>query len=275
MESIVHKNNLYKLTRFIRRLPNAHIIIKKYSYNLGTEHDQLLADLFDELYKKSLTNVTITKFLDICAAPGIYSGFILDKYPNSNGVGISLDPAEGGCEFRIVSDRYEKICKNIYQVSFEKYNPEYDLCMTSCIPYDISAKYVDEYKIIFKSLTLCLNVLKENGTLVINFSFKNMIFAINFVYLIGLLFKQIKLFKSSRLWIIQRTFYVIGYGYARNETVINQINGYLDDFDNFYQKYYDKLLPEINRKTLSRIMNLFESYVFMTQIMTYMAESVK
>jgi len=289
MESIVYKNNLYNLTKFIRRLPNAYKIIQEYSYDLGTEHEKMLYDLFDELYQKRLTKVSIHKFMDICAAPGVYSKYILEKYPESKGVGISLDPKEGGHEFKILfDDRYQKIYKDVYKISTSnpeliqqeeprvgKLIPLYDMCMTSCIPYNISAKSKDEYKIIFKSLTVCLDSLKENGTLIINFSFKDMVFAINFVYLISLLFSQIKLFKSTKLWVLQRTFYVIGYSYKKNEQVVGTIKNYLNDFDGFYKEYHDKLLPQISKKTLDFIIRLFESDVYIPQIQTYMYKSVK
>lgn len=290
MEAIVYKNNLYKLTKFIRTLPNAYKIIQEFSYQLGTEHEEMLHDLFDELYQKRLTNSNINNFLDICAAPGIYSKYILDKYPKSKGVGISLDPKEGGHEFKISNDdRYKKIYEDVHQIILppcksNNVNPNilelmrspiYDLCITSCIPYSISAKSKDEYKIIFKSLTICLNLLKENGMLIINFTFKNMMFAINFVYLLSLLFRRIKLFKSTKLWILQRTFYVIGYEYIKKDEHVTKINNYLHDFDNFYKEYENKLLPEINKKSLQFIMLLFELDVFMPQIQTYMLKSDK
>lgn len=292
MEAIVYKNNLYNLTKFIRRLPNAYKIIQEYSYQLGLENEQLLHNLFDELYQKRLTKIQVNKFMDICAAPGVYSKYILDKYPTATGIGISLDPKEGGHEFKISllngrNNRYEKIYKDIFQISTDTEElrefdgntstrrcideeEKYDLCMASCIPYNVSAKSKDEYRIIFKSLTICLNSLKQNGTLIINFTFKDMIFAINFVYLVSLLFKRIKLFKSTKLWVMQRTFYVIGYEYNKNKEVIDRINNYLKNFDDFYCEYHNKLLPDINKKTLKHILELFEKDVFLPQIRTFM-----
>ena len=280
LEMIVLKNHLYHLTIFIRKLPNAVQIIKKFSYQVGTENQELLHDLFDELYQKRLSNINVKYFLDICAAPGVYSKYILDKYPDASGVGISLDPKDGGHQFKIIDDqdlyqdRYQGIYQDVYQIdtfsSKGVINTKYDLCMTSCIPYDTSAKTVNQHRIIFKSLTVCLNSLKKNGTLIINFSFKDMIFAINFVYLISLLFKKIKLFKSTKLWILQRTFYVIGYDYQPNDKIINRINSYLENFDQYYYQHRDKLLPEINKSTLYRLMRMFESDVFMVQIQTYL-----
>lgn len=273
MESVIYENNLYDLVKFIRTLSNAHKIIKEYSYELGTEHENMLKELFIELYQKRLQNIPITKFLDICAAPGIYSKYLLDKNPGAKGVGISLDPKEGGHAFCIISDRYEKIYKNVYQISTSTYEPTYDLCMTSCIPYNTSANSIDEYRIIFKSLTVCLNTLKPHGTLIINFSFKEIILAINFIYLISKLFKKIRLFKSTKLWILQRTFYIIGYDYMRDEKIISIIDGYMNDFFTFYQTSSKNLLPSITRNELNYIIKSLEKDVFMVQLKTYLIKS--
>lgn len=275
MEKIVYKNNLFNLTRFVRTLPNMYKLIQSFSYELGTEHEDLLYQLFDELYSKNLTNVKVNKFVDICAAPGVYSKYLLDKYPKAIGTGISLNPEKGGHEFKIPeSNRYEEIYQDIFQItSNDRFDG--DMFMASCIPYNVSAKTSDEYQIIFQSLMICLNSLEEGGTLIINFSFKEIIFAINFVYLISIMFDRIRLFKSTKLWIMQRTFYVIGYEYHKNDQIINRINSYLNDFDNFYEKYRKNLLPEINRNILNNIIKMFENNVFLPQIKTFIYLSTK
>ena len=272
MEHIVKSNNMYILTRFIRTLPHTYKCIKEYSYDIGIEQEKSLHDLFDELYYQCLLNINSDTFLDICAAPGTYSNYILEKNPNAHGVGISLCVSEGGCKFTAIthSSRYQQVEKNIFHIDLETYDPKYDFSIASCIPYNISAKSSDQYKIIYKSLLICLNSLKEHGTLLINFSFKNMFFAINFIYLIQHLFKKIKLFKSTKLWILQRTFYVIGYDFHRNEKYVNEIEKNFNDFETFYANYYDKLLPNIDRKSLDRIMKQFERSVFMPQIKSYL-----
>ena len=279
MENIVYNNKLYNLTKFIRRLPNAYKIIQEYSYDVGTEKEDKLKELFVELYDKRLPKINIDSFIDICAAPGTYSTLLLEKHQNAKGIGISLDPAEGGYEFNILyDDRYKKFYKNIYDIdhNIDKQDTElYDLCMASCIPYNVSAKRAEDYKIIYKSLMICLSHLKKDGILIINFSFKDIIFAINFVHLINKLFEKIRLFKSTKLWILQRTFYIIGYQYTRDGKTILEINSFLEDFDNFYNKYHKQLLPDIEKNELMFILRLFESDVFMPQIQTYMIKSVK
>ena len=277
MENIVYNNKLYNLTKFIRRLPNAYEIIQEYSYDVGTEREDKLRELFVELYDKRLPNINVDNFIDICAAPGTYSELLLEKHPDAKGIGISLDPSEGGYEFNILyDDRYKKIYKNVYDIEHSvNQNELYDLCMASCIPYNVSAKRAEDYKIIYKSLMICLSHLKNDGLLIINFSFKDIIFAINFVHLINKLFKKIKLFKSTKLWILQRTFYIIGYGYAKDDKRIIEINSYLGNFDGFYDKYHKRLLPDIDKNELMFILKLFESDVFLPQIQTYMVKSVK
>lgn len=279
MENIVYNNKLYNLTKFIRRLPNAYKIIQEYSYDVGTEKEDRLRELFVELYDKRLPKINVNNFIDICAAPGTYSSLLLEKHPSAKGIGISLDPTEGGYEFNILyDDRYKKIYKNVYDVEHNITRPEeelYDLCMASCIPYNVSAKRAEDYKIIYKSLMICLSHLKDDGILIINFSFKDIIFAINFVHFINKLFGKIRLFKSTKLWILQRTFYIVGYGYERNDKIISEINSFSEDFDNFYKKYHKQLLPDIDKNELTYILRLFESDVFMPQIQTYMIKSVK
>jgi hypothetical protein len=266
MESIVYKNPLYILTKFIRTLPNAKKIIDKYSYELGTERDDMLRNLFEELFNKRLRNIKVDNFMDICAAPGVYSSYLLTKFPDASGMGISLPPEEGGHPFTINNDRYKYIYKNIYNIANN--DSKYDVCIASCIPYSVSATNDDEYKIIFTSLIICLNALKSNGTLIINFTFKNVILAINFVYLLSQCFKEIKLFKSKILWILQRTFYVIGYQYQK---IPSNIQKYIFDRD-FHHKYRDKLLPEIDYKTLIHLLRMFEHQIFQVQIMTFIKE---
>ena len=281
MESSTHKfdnrilkNDLYQLTRFIRRLPNAYDVIKLNMTEIGTENEDMLVKLFEELYDNCLKKITITNFLDICAGPGMYSSYILSKNSKSTGTGLSLCPTDGGCPYTIEHDNYTKIYADIYTVSNNKYNHQFDFCMASCIPYTTSAQNKDEYKIIYKSLLLCLNSLKTNGTLLINFSFKNLLFCINFIYMIYSVFDSIKLFKSTKLWILQRTFYIVGYGYKVNQDHINKIESWFNNFDDFYEKYINKLLEEIDKRTLDHIMRKLEHDVFAVQLKTYMEISI-
>lgn len=274
MEQSVLKNNMYQLTRFIRRLPNAHQIIQAHTTEIGTEDEPMLKELFAELYEHCLNKITIKNFLDICAGPGMYSSYILSKNPQATGTGISLCPEKGGCPYTIESKQYTKLYADIYTVSNTQYENKFNFCMASCIPYTMTVQSKDEYKIIYKSLLLCLNSLQSGGTLLINFSFKNIFFAINFVYIIQKVFGSIRLFKSTKLWILQRTFYIVGYDYKIDATHIKKITSYFNDFDNFYDTYVNKLLEDIDRRALESIMRKLESGVFMPQLKTYLTVSV-
>ena len=275
MEQYVLKNNLYQLTRFIRRLPNAYEVIKYNTTEVGVENEEKLKELFIELYGQCFDKLIIKNFLDVCAGPGMYSSYILEKNPKATGTGVSLCPTEGGCPYTIEHENYTKLYADIYTIPNDQYTHKFDFCMASCIPYTMSVQSKAEYKIIYKSLLLCLNSLQSGGTHLINFSFKNIFFAINFIYLIQKNFGSIKLFKSTKLWILQRTFYIVGYDYKNDQTQIDKITSYYNDFDKFYDTYVNKLLEEIDKRTLEHIMKKLESNVFMVQLKTYMTVSIK
>ncbi|HLX54866.1 MAG TPA: hypothetical protein VKR58_13050, partial [Aquella sp.] len=60
-----------------------------------------------------------------------------------------------------------------------------------------------------------------------------------------------------------------------DQTQIDKITSYYNDFDKFYDTYVNKLLEEIDKRTLEHIMKKLESNVFMVQLKTYMTVSIK
>ena len=93
-------------------------------------------------------------FVDICSAPGYYSQMLLNKFPESKGVGISLPPEKGGVEFEKELPRYKIIYKDILEKEYKLELPKkLDFGMASCV------SYIDDPN---KSFTFTSSNYKEN-----------------------------------------------------------------------------------------------------------------
>jgi hypothetical protein len=280
MDKRIYNSEIYKLTKFIRKMPNSHNIIKEFSTEVGIENEDALYHIISDMYKAHLKDIAYTNFIDYCSAPGIYSKYLLEKNKHAVGVGISLPPCKGGVEIHEeVSKRFKKRYTieytNIYDVPEKKYTPKYDLCLASCISYDKDADYISEYKIIFKSLLLCLMELEKDGTLIINFTFKDIIWTINILYLFTKLFDRIELFKSTNVWVLQRSFYVIGKKYTYKENIHKKFEDFYENIESVYEKWIVELFPEIEFKDVQYLMNMLELNVFVPQIKSYVIISTK
>jgi hypothetical protein len=270
MEKYAYRNKLFELINSIRKKKTYEEVIVKYSTEFQKEDQNQLYLVIDELYNNILINVEFKTFIDICSGPGVYSNYLLDKRKEITGFGISLNPEKGGPEYKIDpsnQSRYEYIYDDINNIDHKNYNKNvYDLAIASCIPYSSDA---DEYKLIFKSLLVALTRLKKGGSLIINFSFKHIILCINFIHIIKELFYDIELFKSKKIWIAQRTFYIIAHNYDQNEKNINKLMNYYDNFQPFLNVHIKKLLPEVDYKSFNVILKMLELNVFIPLIKAF------
>ena len=160
----------------------------------------------------------INYFLDICAAPGIYSTIILKKFNNSTGLGISLPIDQGGVPFKINNKRYQIIYKNILNLTNFKIKNKIDFGIASCVSYkyNVQAAYFLNLQLIVQSLILLLQNLNTNGHIIINLTMKNINFAFNIIHLLNTMFKNFKLWKSQTIWTTKKTFYYFGYYFKNN-----------------------------------------------------------
>ena len=249
--NIISKKNCKILSRKIHNLYKSKNRIKYENKNILKKIGKELIDYIPKNNYKL--------FLDLCSAPGIYSKELLNYIPEIKGIGLSLDPKDGGEPYNksMLNNRYIYLYKDITEFNIYKYYPMFDITMSSCIPY---FKRNEKYDLLFKSLLFCLNFLKENGILIINFSYKNINKTIETIYLLKNLFKKVILYKSEIIWTFTTSFYIICYDYKYNYNYIKNINKKINiDYEN--KKIIYKLLDKFVFNKQINIYNKYKNYI--------------
>jgi hypothetical protein len=229
------KNN-YHLDKFERIEENKFVENTDELSSIGLE-------IFENFNTDSISR-KIRLFADVCSAPGVYSEIALEKFPDAQGIGITLPPSEGGVEFEIESDRFKKVYKNILDKKYRLEIPKkLDFGMGSCVSYqqmDKNAYYLN-IELIIKSLYLLLPNLDKGGHLIINLTIKNIFFAFNIINFLMKNFKSFKLWKSENIWGTKNTFYFFGYDFNGDKHIDEDINKIYDKIknpkDDIFHKY--------------------------------------
>jgi 23S rRNA U2552 (ribose-2'-O)-methylase RlmE/FtsJ len=211
-------------------------------------------EIFDNF---KLKTKYIKSFIDVCAAPGVYSTLILNNLSNVNGIGISLPTEEGGVSLDIDDKRYKIIYKNILTLKSKDYFvKKIDLGIASCVSYQFDAKkaYFLNLELIITSIKLILKNLKSNGHIIINLTIKNINLAFNIINLLNTMFNKFKLWKSKNIWERKKTFYYFGYNFKNNfditifENLEKKIKNNYDHINNYFlgsTENYDNIYKQM------------------------------
>ena len=166
-------------------------------------------------------------FVDICAAPGMYSKILFDKKDmKPTGIGISLPPEKGGVKFQFNHDNYKQFYKDILEKQYKLELPrKLDFGIASCVSYVEDKKHSHQLnmELILTSLNMIMNNLIIGGNLIINMSIKNIYTCFNILNILLEYFKTVKLWKSSKIWGTKNTFYVFCYDFKTNNYNNNMI----------------------------------------------------
>jgi hypothetical protein len=258
MKDIVSK--FYYMNKFIRISDDKFIEDDKELTQVGEE-------IFNEFFK--MTDNKINFFVDICAAPGMYSKILLDKYKDTMGIGISLPPEKGGVKFEIDYDNYKIFYKDILEKTYKLELPKkLDFGIASCVSYiDTQDSYALNSELILASSDLILSNLNEKGTFIINLTIKNIYVCYNLIHILSQYFKEYKLWKSLNVWGTKNTIYFFGYGFRENyendlKKYISMIQNRQSEFSNNFiysereYKEIDKRMNEIYKVRINAWLNL-------------------
>lgn len=206
-----------------------------------------------------LKNKDIKLFIDICAAPGVYTSILLEKKKGSRGICVSLPPEKGGVEFDQLKDKkgvsifYRDILEKNYKLVIPK---KVDLGMASCVSYVFDKKNnsILNLRLIITSINIILNELKKGGSLIVNLTMKNITICFNIIYILQSYFQEFKLWKSENIWQYQNTFYFFGYKFKNNYN--DQLNKIKHNLDNFDSDMYHSFIGDFNSyKIINKKMN--------------------
>lgn len=264
MKSIINK--YYYLTTTLERIKDDKFIED------NEELKKIGLELFNEF---NLNENKINFFMDICAAPGLYSKIILDKNNDSTGIGISLPPEKGGVEFIIKDSKYKIFYKDILEKKYELDIPKkVDFGMASCVSFtdDKSKAFILNMELILVSLDLILCNLKKGGNIIINLTLKNMYICYNVINILSKYFKSYKLWKSKTTWGIKNSFYFIGNDYLLEDKCKEDFRKFSEDIklnksdlSNFFlgtEDEYKSITKKINKILIIKInawLNLLET----------------
>lgn len=159
----------------------------------------------------------IRRFLDVCAAPGMYSRLILTATPYAKGVGLSLPTSKGGVPYALngsLEERYGKRYVDITSADGDYGLQPVDFAIASCVSYNTqkSKQTTTNAQLSAKSVDIMLRHLSPGGDMIVNLTLKDVNLAYNTVTLLARHFKTFSLWKSSSTWQLKNTFYFIGYG---------------------------------------------------------------
>ncbi len=258
------KNNLWNIQRdlhskYYNLISNFNRVEEGKFIENNEELIKIGNEMFDEFVKYK-TIKSIKLFVDICAAPGNYSEILLDKFPESYGIGISLPEEKGGVPFEIKSKNYKIFKKDILEKEYKLEIPrKLDFGMASCVSYVDDPKNAAKLnmELILTSLKLILKNLNKDGHLIINLTFKNITFIYNLINILSTYFQDFYLWKSENVWATKNTFYFFGYNYKNNydnkiESICNidrcsdRFIGNQKDFSRISIKLKPVLITKIN-----------------------------
>ncbi len=218
-------------------------------------------DMFDNY---ELTKNKTNFFVDICAAPGMYSKIILDTYNETTGIGISLPLENGGVKFEIDYDNYKIFYKDILKKEYKLDIPKkLDFGIASCVSYiaDKKRAFLLNMELIITSANLILNNLDKGGNLIINLTMKNIYVCYNILNILSKYFSKYKLWKSDKVWGTKNTFYFFGYGFKQEYNnnllkLINEIENKDSKFTNTFtgtKEEFDNITKKMNTIYIVRI----------------------
>lgn len=229
------KNNLWNE---MKHLQSSYYYLDKFeridTNTTFIENNIELLKIGNEMFDKfGLDKINIKFFVDVCAAPGMYSKIIYDTYMPT-GIGISLPPEKGGVEFEFKNSSYKQFYKDILEKEYKLEIPKkLDFGIASCVSYIDDKKNAStiNMELILTSLNIIMNNLMEGGNLIINMTMKNIVLCYNVLYLLMKQFKTIKLWKSSTVWGTKNTFYIFCYFFT-NTIYNDNIKKYIDEIKN-------------------------------------------
>lgn len=172
-------------------------------------------------------------FLDIACAPGGFSQFLLEHYPNSEGFGITLPEKLGGfpvtvtipdrfhlCEFDLLSRSNEPIipCQIDLAIADAQYLPRSQESLETYGGKKAGTVTAGRLGLLLREFLIALRYLKEGGVFVFRFVVWEKIHA-NILRLFLLcydLFETVEPFKSEYQHTADCTFYCICSGFKRS-----------------------------------------------------------
>ena len=152
------------------------------------------------------------RYLDICASPGSYSKFI-HKMTKGYGVGLTLDVAKGGLEFKERIGKYKLIYLDIIR---EDYIGEhkFDFIISGCLNMTLEKMEVyHDVKLWQNSFIIGINNLKYGGTFAFKISSKYLELISNYIYIFLKSFGDVEMFKSSKILPYRSFCYIVGRKY--------------------------------------------------------------
>ena len=219
----------YFLDKFERKKDNQFIENTDELSIIGKE----MFDMFD-FKKKDIF------FVDICGAPGMYSKILVED-KDAKGFSISLPPEKGGVEYIFKHDNYKIYYKDILEKNYKiDTHKKINLGLASCVSYIESRNsHALNLELIINSMSLMLDILEEDGDIIINMTMKNIYTCFNILDLLIKQFNNIKLWKSKNVWATKNTFYIFCYGFKKDKMInmTQYINNIKNDKSDFNTKY--------------------------------------
>jgi len=257
-----YDNKIYKKYFFL--LKKKKLKENKKRRELKENTDKLIF-IGTEMFNKFLHDkITIKNFLDICAAPGCYSKLVLERFPKSNGYGISLPVSENGVKFEIDNKNYSCNYKNILvdKIDIDK---KFFFAIASCVPYDLSKMFSIKFqlKLIVTSIIIILKNLDSDGNIIINMTFKKMFPIYNLILILQKIFKKFVLWKSVNVWKFTKSFYFFGYGFKKSDAIFTVLQNYLLLIEDKNSDVYTKFCgtKEDYKKILQQFENMFNNLI--------------
>ena len=212
----------------------------------------------DLFYSLDIDPSKYKTFLDVCCNPGVFSLFMLENNPQSNGYGISLQQSKGGYDIdnRLKNNNRFKInYKDLLDDNIKsiKTQNKVDLAFSSC-SIDNNARNTHKTQLLYaNSYFVSMNNLKTGGDLLnyIYFGY-NYFLLFQTLKLLTKFFKQVILYKSEKHSPGLGVAYIFckGYNGVSPESEIQRYNG--KDYGLNFQTIL-KYLSNVNG--IFRIMN--------------------
>lgn len=259
-----NKNNLLNV---MKHIASTYYFLDKFERRDDESFIENTAELTkvgNEMFENfGIKDTNISFFIDICAAPGMYSKQLIED-KDATGVGISLPPEKGGVKFLFSHKNYKVFYKDILEKQYKLDLPkELDFGIASCVSYidDRKNSYKLNIELILTSMNIILTNLKKGGNMIINMTMKNIFICFNILDIIMEQFDNIKLWKSYNVWGTKNTFYIFCYGYKKAELInmIQYINMIKDDKNKFNytytgsQDHFNKITEMMNEIYMTRI----------------------
>ena len=263
MESKNNDNNPQKnhLFNIMKNIASTYYYMDKFERHDSdkfVENKTELTNIGKEMFHMfGIDTIDIKFFVDICAAPGMYSKIIFDENSTKpTGIGISLPPEKGGVNFEFNHDNYKQFYKDILEKQYKLEVPrKLDFGIASCVSYVDDRKRAHQLnmELIITSLNMIMNNLIVGGSLIINMSMKNIYTCFNILNILLKYFGEIRLWKSSKVWGTKNTLYFFCYEF--ND----------DKYNDEMIKYID-MIKDNNSKINSVFMGTRDDFIKITKL---------